>query len=94
MTSQYSVTTSDGLVSGTAYAFRVISTNVVGDSPPSVALENVIAATPPSAPQNLKRATAVTPEDTKITLDWDAPSNDGGSPIVGYTIYWNQGVLA
>lgn len=36
----------------------------------------------------------MTPEDTKITLDWDAPLSDGGSAITGYSVYWNQGTLA
>lgn len=36
----------------------------------------------------------MTPEDNKITLDWDAPSSNGGSSITGYTLYWNQGTLA
>jgi hypothetical protein len=52
----------------------------------------VIAGTVPEAPTNLVRATGVTPEDTKITLDWDDAVN-GGSPIIKYVVYWDRGGL-
>ena len=53
-----------------------------------------MAGTPPGVPLNLQRASTVTPEDTKITLDWDPPSSTGGSPITSYTLYWNAGSLS
>ena len=37
----------------------------------------------PDAPRNF---TVESVEDTSIELDWDAPSNNGGSPITGYRI--------
>src|SRR5438132_1282007 len=40
-------------------------------------------ATTPSAPQNLQ-ATVGT---GNVTLSWQAPSSNGGSPITGYKIY-------
>ena len=87
---QYTVdSTNNGVQTGEAYSFLVIASNVVGDSAESNTLTNVIAGTPPGVPLNLRRAEAVTPEDTKITLDWDAPASDGGSPITSYTIYWD-----
>ncbi len=42
-----------------------------------------IGLTAPSAPQNLQ----TTSNDDYIKLRWDVPSNDGGSPIIRYTIY-------
>ena len=42
-------------------------------------------ATPPSAPLNLV-ATAG-PEKREITLAWDPPASDGGSPVTGYNVY-------
>ena len=87
---QYTVTTeTDGLITGNIYSFLVIAVNYVGDSPVSDTLANIVAGTPPSAPLNLCRADGVNPEGTKITLVWETPSSDGGSPLLSYTLYWN-----
>ena len=39
--------------------------------------------TPPSAPRNL----AATGGNTQVTLNWQAPASDGGSPLTNYKIY-------
>ena len=39
--------------------------------------------TPPTAPQNLQATAGV----RSVTLTWDTPTNNGGSPITGYKIY-------
>ncbi len=39
--------------------------------------------TPPSAPQNL----AATGGNAQVTLNWQAPASDGGSPVTNYKIY-------
>lgn len=82
------------MISGETYAFYVVATNAIGASDKSPTLSNVISANVPSAPLNLKRATTVTPVDTKITLDWDAPASTGGSEINSYIVYWNGGMVA
>jgi hypothetical protein len=71
----------------------VISVNYIGDSQPSETLVDVVAGSLPSAPINFKRATSVTPVDSKISIQWEAPSSNGGSAILEYKIFWNRGVI-
>ncbi|MCJ2556432.1 MAG: right-handed parallel beta-helix repeat-containing protein [Candidatus Thermoplasmatota archaeon] len=44
---------------------------------------NVVPLSPPSQPQNLE----ATPADGQVTLTWDPPAYDGGSPILNYRVY-------
>jgi len=67
-----------GVVSGSYYSFYVVAINYIGSSNSSIILQNVIAASLPSAPINFKRATTITPDATKISLQWDAPISNGG----------------
>lgn len=47
---EYSVTSTAGLVSGASYDFIIVAVNVVGDSVNSNTLTGIIAATKPTAP--------------------------------------------
>jgi hypothetical protein len=47
---EHSVTSSNGLVSGSAYDFLIVAVNVVGNSANSNTLTGIIAATKPTAP--------------------------------------------
>jgi len=72
-----------GLINGQRYYFAVSAINAVGESPKS----NEVFAMPctvPSAPQNL---TAVA-GNGNVTLTWQPPADNGGSPITGYKIYY------
>ena len=74
------------LTNGTTYFFRVTTLSAIG------AVGNVIrSASParlPSAPLNL----IATPfSATRIDLTWDIPTDNGGSPILGYTLEINSG---
>src|SRR5437879_5891148 len=74
-----------GLANGMTYYYKVSAVNAVGEG----AMSTEASATPtapvmaPGAPRNLQ----ATPGDGQVTLNWQAPSNDGGSPILLYTIY-------
>jgi len=72
----------EGLANGTSYYFRVTAVDDVGESGPS----NVANATPvgvPGTPTGL----AAAPGDRQVTLTWDPPASDGGSPVTGYDLY-------
>ena len=72
----------DGTVTnGQTYFYTVTAVNYVGESAPS----NEVSATPIGPPQPPTGLTA-TGALLKINLNWNAPSNDGGSPITGYMI--------
>jgi hypothetical protein len=77
--------TNAGLTNGVTYYFKVCAVNSVGPGPSS----NEASATPiasisvPTAPQNLQ----ATAGDGYIGLAWQAPSSNGGSPIINYRIY-------
>ena len=65
-------------------SIRVKAVNSVGTSPASVTVTVTprAAATAPSAPQNVQ----ATAGDTRATVRWSAPSNNGGAVISLYTV--------
>lgn len=73
-----------GLDDGTAYTFRVTATNVVGTGAASAASSPVTPRldTVPDPPQG----TSAAPADAGATVSWDAPVDDGGSPITAYAV--------
>jgi len=68
-----------GLTNGTSYTFRVVATNIKGDSPASGPSNAVTPATTPSAPTSL----AATAGDSEASISFTAGS-DGGSGITNY----------
>ena len=75
-----------GLENGTTYNVRVIATNSAGDSPPTVT-----TGTPSTVPGSEVTGLAALGCDGAIDLSWNAPSDDGGSPITGYRVQWKSG---
>ncbi|RLF54241.1 MAG: hypothetical protein DRN28_05710, partial [Thermoplasmata archaeon] len=71
-----------GVTNGQRYYYRVSAVNGVGEGE----LSEEVSALPqgvPSAPQNLVARGG----DGYVVLTWEAPADDGGSPIIGYKIY-------
>jgi fibronectin type 3 domain-containing protein len=71
-----------GLENGHTYHYAVAALNSIGEGPRSMEV-SAIPATVPSAPRNL----TATLDGNDVILTWEAPEDDGGSPITNYTIY-------
>jgi hypothetical protein len=73
-----------GLSPGSSYTFTVQATNPNGAGPASSNSTAVVplALTAPSPPTGV----TATPADREAQVSWTTPSDNGGSPITGYTI--------
>ena len=74
--------TISGLAPGTAYQIRIATQTSVGTSE-TLSGSFTTLVVPPLAPQNLA-VTSVT--GTALTLTWEPPTSNGGSPITDYRI--------
>jgi chitodextrinase len=78
--------TVNNLLENYEYEFRVVAENKVGSGPPSV-WTTPIKIKPlyarPSVPMNV---TAAMSTPTTVTVNWIAPENNGGTPIIHYVI--------
>ena len=83
-------TTSDqvvgGLTNGIEYFVQVSAENSVGESAPSAE----VSETPGAAPGQPTDVT-VTPGDGTLTIEWSAPSDDGGFTVTEYRVQWKSG---
>ncbi|PSJ18559.1 fibronectin type III domain-containing protein [Nitrosomonas supralitoralis] len=76
-----------GLINGNTYTFTVAANSAAGSSAPS-ALSNAVtpqAPIAPSAPQNLSVITG----GNIAAVSWAAPSSNGGSPIISYSLRYH-----
>lgn len=72
-----------GLTNGTSYTFAVVATNVVGDSIESNISESVVPTNPATVP-DAPTIVDISMNDRAVSLYFDEPVNDGGSPITEY----------
>lgn len=72
-----------GLIHSTTYSYRVSAINTIGTSSQSNISSAITFDVIPSPPTGLA-ATVVS--SSQIDLDWNVPSDDGGTPITGYKI--------
>ncbi|GFS00827.1 titin [Elysia marginata] len=89
------VTTTDGtttafsaqkLSEGKEYFFRVSAQNDFGTGEPTELKEGIVAKSPYDAPEAPKKLTATEITKSSVTLTWEPPESDGGSPITGYVL--------
>ena len=71
-----------GLANGTPYAFTVRATNEVGTGPASKPSGAITPATTPGPPTSVRGI----PADSEVAVTWQVPSDNGGAPIVAYTV--------
>ena len=75
-----------GLTNGTAYTFSIYAYNTVGAS--AAATVTGTPATVPTAPTSL---VVDSYGDESVSLSWGAPTSNGGSALIEYTIIYNDG---
>src|SRR5206468_5422957 len=76
------------VTNGVTYYYQVSAVNSPGEGAKSNEASSTPNQTPPppsppSAPQNL----VATGGNAQVTLTWQAPGSNGGSPITNYRIY-------
>ncbi|MBI5400867.1 MAG: fibronectin type III domain-containing protein [Candidatus Yonathbacteria bacterium] len=87
--SNFTNTTVTGLLNGTSYSFKVFAVNSVGESSGSNTV-SAIPLSPATVPSVVSDLNSDLVDDSSVRLTWSSPS-DGGSPITGYEIKYDDG---
>jgi len=73
-----------GLLPNSQYTFRVRAINSAGSGPRSEPSDVVLTTPGPPSPPGAP--TQVESSFTSVTLAWQPPTNDGGSPVLRYFV--------
>ncbi|CAJ0587388.1 unnamed protein product, partial [Mesorhabditis spiculigera] len=74
------------LQEGHEYEFRVSAQNVFGISDPLTTEDTVVAKDPFGTPGKPSKPSVVDTDNDHITIEWDPPRDNGGSPISHYDV--------
>jgi hypothetical protein len=75
----------DGLSIGTAYEFRIVAKNILGEG-----AEGLSAAVTPRVPADAPTNLIPTVGDGSVSLAWAAPANDGGTAVTDYLVQYSS----
>ncbi len=71
---------------GTKYFYKIAAKNTKGIGTQSSEADATPFAIAPEIPQNF----SANSENAQVSLNWNSPTKDGGSPITGYLIYKSE----
>jgi len=78
------------LVKGDSVVAQIISVNIYGDSVQVVTGSGAVIRDVPDAPINLANDLSTT-TDKIIRFTWAEGLNDGGTPVIDYNVFYDQG---
>ncbi|KAK2918017.1 hypothetical protein Q8A73_004763 [Channa argus] len=79
-----------GLREGCEYEFRVFAENAAGLSEPSLPSPLTLAEDPKFLPSPPAKPSVVDSSRSSITLSWNKPLFDGGTPVTGYKVEFRK----
>lgn len=75
---------------GCEYDFRVYAENEAGLSPPSEPSAAFRAVDPVVVPSRPPKPKIISSNNSSVSIVWKSPTDDGGAPILGYTVEYRE----